>query len=469
MSSVVPDSITSLLCVEFSGEPRGYKIWVLLHQLSSLELRLLICPICGGMMRDPSLSMGKTLCRSCCSLNQESGEEAPGHEEMRRAIAELPAVCPLSDRNCPWQGHIEGIEDHLEVCGMFRVSCPSGCTEVIERRSLDQHKQLCPRTRFVCEYCDLRVDADYSNQHLAECDAHPKPCPAQCGQRVSRRNLSAHLSNQCPRSGSEGECSFARYGCKTPVYRHEGVEGHSEGCVVSHLEGLRVGMEQMEHEGEIEFAARRQATEELSEKVRKQNETIEELKAQNADLMERLTRLEVVVTVQDEKLTEFGRGFREDINMLSQQTASSRCDFGLRRFFPEKNKELQGVEWNVRDVAEKLKQKETKFPGPAFYLGLWKLHCLVYSGSMNLYFYIKRLQGEFDQGLGPCEIRFKHTRVVNRTDDAKSLTHSSVQNATLEVGDEMLAYCLILSKTKSAGLIKDDSIVVQFFFELPEA
>ena len=69
-------------------------------------------------------------------------------------------------------------------------------------------------------------------------------------------------------------------------------------------------------------------------------------------------------------------------------------------------KPLDGVEWNIRNV-EQLKDGE-EIEGPAFYVNNYKLrmYCILSNETFQKYFYffLKRIEGDFDKNLGVAYI-----------------------------------------------------------------
>jgi hypothetical protein len=106
-------------------------------------------------------------------------------------------------------------------CPHQQVSCPNGCGQTIERKSLSAHSQdSCTHRKYKCPYCkEEGLYKEITEEHLVTCPSLVLDCPSKCGKRVARRNIEHHLSMQCPEEYIS--CKYAVNGCDALVKRRD--------------------------------------------------------------------------------------------------------------------------------------------------------------------------------------------------------------------------------------------------------
>ena len=98
----------------------GYKKELLSQNLSDLEESLLLCPKCGGVMRDASVWSGATTCYEC----SDNSSAAAISVLVRKTTGKLAVKCPLSGGGCQWIGGISEMKVHLSFCKFLSMECP---------------------------------------------------------------------------------------------------------------------------------------------------------------------------------------------------------------------------------------------------------------------------------------------------------------------------------------------------------
>ena len=191
------DSIPSLIYKEIRGEHRGYRRELLSEEAPDNIKNLIFCSQCEGISRKPRLPDGKTFCTPCLKDTRATVDS-----RVDEIVLQLKSRCPLSTRGCDWLGQLGHIQQHMGVCGKFRIECEIGCGEVLERCETDEHLKKCPLRREQCEYCGEEVQASKANQHISLCPIHldgEVSCPYKevgCDVLgIKRRNLDAHLAD----------------------------------------------------------------------------------------------------------------------------------------------------------------------------------------------------------------------------------------------------------------------------------
>jgi hypothetical protein len=134
--------------------------------------------------------------------------------------------CPNSEKGCEWEGDLGDTEDHMKKnCHYQQVSCPNGCGQSIERKSLLAHSQdSCPHRKYQCPHCkEEGLYKVITKEHLVTCPLFLLDCPAKCGRRVKRYFMKHHLSTQCPEEYVS--CKYAANGCDALLKRRD-IEKH---------------------------------------------------------------------------------------------------------------------------------------------------------------------------------------------------------------------------------------------------
>ena len=158
-----------------------------------------LCLICTLVAREAHQvnCCGKMICRGCLEgLQKHCNNVCPTcRKDLQgkyfldtlaiRNINHLEIYCENKKRGCTWSGELQLVEKHLKVecsimeetkcmyCGQFgsyayissdhweecpdlTIDCPnSGCGVKPKRKSLEAHRQQCPKEMVCCEYADL--------------------------------------------------------------------------------------------------------------------------------------------------------------------------------------------------------------------------------------------------------------------------------------------------------------------------
>ena len=134
MCASVPTDVLLFEQVGSTGDQLGgYKRDLLVKDLTHLEEKMLICRVCGGVMRE-----------SCFRQHEQGEGEGEGAEAgvVRQAVAELIIQCPLYGEGCEWVGVIPTCETHLSECEYRAMSCvfsAYGCKAHIPRGKIESH------------------------------------------------------------------------------------------------------------------------------------------------------------------------------------------------------------------------------------------------------------------------------------------------------------------------------------------
>ena len=177
-----------------------------------------VCKICNNVIKDPHLAIccGEKFCYSCIeSLDTKSNKSlsvCPNcrsllrhvkEKEMKSEVNSLKVCC--SNKGCPWRGEL------------------SSCVK---------HHEECPHRKVHCEYCHIQYKFITYLNHLTECGKMPIACPNNCGDVISRENMTVHRQEQCELELVR--CKHSKEGCKKMVRRKD-LKEHYKGHVIYKL------------------------------------------------------------------------------------------------------------------------------------------------------------------------------------------------------------------------------------------
>ena len=226
------DTTNTLLLVEREdGNFGGYNMNLLLDSLSPLEVQLLVCTRCNGVMNE-ACQVGEDqlhMCEGCI----DEGDEFQPMKLSRNSVPGLKSKCPLYTRGCAWVGNLSETEEHLEVCQEFVISCTSDCGVILKRGELDTHALECKLLRVECDHCGLSILSKESEEHYEMCPDMLVECPNECSLSLKRIESQDHVEVDCP--NTLVSCPFSSFGCKELVKRCE-LEEHQENRESKHTQ-----------------------------------------------------------------------------------------------------------------------------------------------------------------------------------------------------------------------------------------
>ena len=111
----------------------GYKKDLLIRELTELEEKMLICRVCGGVMRE-----------DCFTQHEDVKKEGAYADTgiVGETIAGLRIQCPLYNQGCCWVDVIPEVHKHLDNCAYRAKSCiysEYGCTALIQQGKIESH------------------------------------------------------------------------------------------------------------------------------------------------------------------------------------------------------------------------------------------------------------------------------------------------------------------------------------------
>ena len=235
MASKLPtlDNSNDLLYIKkvVQGEEKccGYKREYLARNLSTMEQGFIVCNVCTGLMREPTLDKGVTTCLMC----SENSDKINEVNVVQDSVMALEIKCPLL-RDCKWSGKLSEAERHLNTCVAFLIEC-ADCEQIFPRRELLSHKsELCPMRETICKYgCKKSGHFEDLGKHEQFCTKIPILCQNGCGMEFPRKDLAEH-KNVCELEAIT--CPYTEYGCNAkPILRRD-LLSHKKENIVEHTD-----------------------------------------------------------------------------------------------------------------------------------------------------------------------------------------------------------------------------------------
>ena len=160
----IPHSIESLLFVNRNGKYCGYKLELIIDNISADLREFLICAECEGISRKPRNWGGYTVCEMC--VPEEHRKIGDIDERVENKVTFLNARCPLSEESCGWEGRLWEIQQHMEECLGMGIEYQLECGISIERETYEQHNREVRQHKMKrCDYCNQKVHANEENRH----------------------------------------------------------------------------------------------------------------------------------------------------------------------------------------------------------------------------------------------------------------------------------------------------------------
>ena len=229
----LPDNSNDLLYIKrvVKGTQKccGYKREYLAKSLTTMEQGFIVCKVCTGIMRQPTLYKGVATCLVC----SENPNELIEVNVVQDSVAALEIKCPLL-RNCKWKGKLSEAETHLNTCITFLIEC-SDCKQIFPRGDTKMHKDIvCPLRLVDCEYCSSRSGPSKDlERHYQVCLLYPIDCPNDCRSKLHRNTMATHRS-ECELE--EVTCPFSEYGCKANPMLRKDLLAHKKEFYIEHLD-----------------------------------------------------------------------------------------------------------------------------------------------------------------------------------------------------------------------------------------
>ena len=478
-----PHSIASLIYVEINERARGFKQELLSEEVTDKLQQFLFCPECKGIIREAIQSKGRTVCHNCS--RDSSGDS---DQNVQANVPILKCRCPLYIEGCDWSGELGSVKEHMNICLKLLVECDLRCGVVLERGEVVEHqKNICPTRMKPCEYCGQNIQAIKENKHTKVCLHHPE---------------------------SEVACPYKEVGCDTEGVLRKHIERHLAECTIVHHKLILAQFQQQQSrdkqatELNVLLRDRMQAMEQtlvrrkdrsisvwtllfifailaagisvlvwyqvenserlereivkLGNELRRKDLEVETIiKASETETKTKLDLMRTSVAELESRLKQM-----EQMDLLKQlQTLSERLP-PISRYFTERGKILEGVEWTHAWA-----DTERIIAGPKFYLkGLCKLRLHAkfsrINGKFQPRYYVTRIIGDYEELVGRCHISYTYHFYENLETGTNTTMLGEYKSSDLEI-DRLLYvhYFLYEIKFKRTRLIQNDQLTVKVYFD----
>ena len=334
-----------------------------------------VCKICKYVARECNLTTccGETFCQSCISQVLEDKKPCPScrkqefvtylNPKYQQRILALEVYCTMKDRGCAWRGKLEHLEAHLDIntgeCEYVDIECPNKCKQAVQKREMTNHlTNDCPKRDFYCQHCNFKATHEVvCDTHWPECKNYPVQCPNACMVgAVERGDLDDHLK-QC--SLQEVECEFSYAGCNERLEQQH-MERHMQESTQKHLAMMSAATLRMSREFEQKLQEQREEFRGYLE--RKERETAELLQKKDEALDQKLReKITAVQTQLQKKDKELEQKLREkDEKITAVQTQLQKKDKELEQKLREKDEKITAVQTQLQKKDKELEQKLQK-------------------------------------------------------------------------------------------------------------
>ena len=328
-------------CLISESDPSGYK-----YEFIDKIPEDLLCQRCKHVARDPNLTSccTESFCKDCISPYLHDDQPCPScgdkdfiilpNKKIQKKILLLDLYCSMKSRGCEWTGRLEQLEGHMDVqsgdCLYVDVECPSHCDQRVQKRNIQNHlSQECPLREYTCTHCNFKASYKVvSEDHWGVCPYLPVQCPNRCGVTCERQDLEDHMKI-CDKE--ELECCFSHAGCQGRFLR-EDEERHMEENVKKHLSLMATTVLEVSKEME------------KSKEFAKEQEVMfqDKLEQQKVEFQERLQEQERKYREQEVKLQElFQVKLHEQDQVKLQEQARKFLEQEVK--FQDISNELQSI------------------------------------------------------------------------------------------------------------------------------
>ena len=145
----------------------------------------------------------------------------------KREIRALPLniKCDNAYESCEWEGTIGSLDDHVANCNFTPVPCPNKCKKdssvlSVIRKDLEKHLEECMNRDYECKLCGKKdTYANITGAHDDKCKKKVLPClNAECTETMEHGEIKKHL-NECEHTVIS--CKYKNLGCEVGLKRKE--------------------------------------------------------------------------------------------------------------------------------------------------------------------------------------------------------------------------------------------------------
>jgi len=208
--------------------------------ISTWLTRKTACPTC----RDPLSFQKLGYCRPLETFIQKLQVKCIHHQPHAEGEAISSSSVPPPKKKtkktddepigCKWTGMLSDRQKHLDdECEFIEVKCTIvGCGEMIQRRDLLTHQNICRNREIPCEHCHQLIPTHDAAAHTSVCDHVSIVCPHGCKKRYMRKDKPEH---ELTCSHVPIACPMASVGCTSKIARKD-MNQHMASDLMTHVE-----------------------------------------------------------------------------------------------------------------------------------------------------------------------------------------------------------------------------------------
>ncbi|KAM9957261.1 hypothetical protein ACTFIW_009002 [Dictyostelium discoideum] len=199
------------------------------------------------------------------------------------------------DNGCKEIINIDQLDTHIENCKFKFVKCShDGCDRVLRLNSLEEHEIQCGFKLVKCDYCacDDIIQKELDDHH-DECPKFPISCPQGCSIMIERDQIKSHIDNDC--DNSTIQCKYYEYGCKVEIKRSN-LQNHLNN--VNHQNSMGLLIDKLASTLST-LSESNKTQDELVKKIGKSEKTQEKLRQEIDELQKKNDNLSSLITKMD--------------------------------------------------------------------------------------------------------------------------------------------------------------------------
>ena len=329
-----------------SSAPQGYQCEFIdsvpedfyCKQCSLVARKLTFTSCCGESYCNACINQDNKPCPGCGTQDFQTFQQI----KYQKKILSFRVSCSLKKRGCGWCGPLEHLDTHLDTdtgdCEYTDIDCPLKCHNKISKKNISHHlANECVKRDYVCPHCAFKASYEIvCNIHWPECSYFPLTCPNRCGVSCERTTMEEDHMKICPLQ--EVECELKHIGCAERFLR-EDEEEHMREKAQTHLLMMATTSVKMSQDFQGKFQEQERKSQEQERKSQEQERKLQE---QERKLQEQERKLQE----QERKSQEQERKFQEQERELQEQE--------------RKVKEMLKVQREEQDEKQKTEHEQLK-------------------------------------------------------------------------------------------------------------
>ena len=203
-------------------------------------------------------------------------DEIADNEHTQNENARKRRKLSINTNKCEWSGRYGDFTKHLnKECKYNTIRCPYciyGCKEKLLTADMSSHVKICKYSTIKCPRCRKLVSKMHLTFHIKSiCEETIVSCP-KCGEQIKRGDMDDHAENICDQEMTP--CEYKQYGCRD--VKRADMDDHEEDNVAFHLLLMKEKMASHFRSNRMELDELRARNEELEERLDVVNHVISE-------------------------------------------------------------------------------------------------------------------------------------------------------------------------------------------------